>query len=193
MNFTWCSPGIHLVFTWHFSDHQTITWLSPDPYLALISSFKLKKSLVVVVGGGWWINPLQTLPQGLVFTFYFWLWLWLWLWLWPWPWAWQFVVTLWTCSGVKSHNSGQHFYQAICYFDHWHCQISKLNQKMDGGTTWNGPIKTRRSHSKKILNKNNNIDPTKRLGFSFIHYNIFISDTFLCPLSPCDCNLWQVF
>ena len=25
----------------------------------------------MVVGGGWWINPLQTLPQGLVFTFDF--------------------------------------------------------------------------------------------------------------------------
>ena len=25
-----------------------------------------------MVGGGWWINPLQTLPQGLVFTFDFW-------------------------------------------------------------------------------------------------------------------------
>ena len=38
----------------------------------------------------------------------------------------------------------------------------------------------RRSLStKKILNKNN-IVPTKRLGFSFIHYNIFISVTFLC-------------
>ena len=71
MNFTWRSPSIHLVFTWHFSDHQTITWPSPDPYLALITSFKLKKSLVVGGGGGGWINPLQTLPQGLVFTFDF--------------------------------------------------------------------------------------------------------------------------
>ena len=26
---------------------------------------------MVVGGGGWWINPLQTLPQGLVFTFDF--------------------------------------------------------------------------------------------------------------------------
>ena len=25
--------------------------------------------MVVVGGGGWWINPLQTLPQGLVLTF----------------------------------------------------------------------------------------------------------------------------
>ena len=24
---------------------------------------------MVVVGGGWWANPLQTLPQGLVLTF----------------------------------------------------------------------------------------------------------------------------
>ena len=24
-----------------------------------------------MVGGGWWINPLQTLPQGLVLTFDF--------------------------------------------------------------------------------------------------------------------------
>ena len=26
---------------------------------------------MVVGGGGWWINPLQTLPQGLVLTFDF--------------------------------------------------------------------------------------------------------------------------
>ena len=34
------------------SDHQTITWPFPDFYLALISSSKLKKSCLVVGGGG---------------------------------------------------------------------------------------------------------------------------------------------
>ena len=64
MNFTWRSPGI----PWHSPDiHLTIIWPSPDPYLTLISSFQLKKSYLVVVGGdGWWANPLQTLLR---FTF----------------------------------------------------------------------------------------------------------------------------
>ena len=49
---TWYSTGVHLVFTWQSPAHQTIIWPSPDPYLTLIGSFKLKKSCLV--GGGWW-------------------------------------------------------------------------------------------------------------------------------------------
>ena len=79
-----------------------------------------------------------------------------------------FVVTLWTCSGVKSHNSGQHFYQAICYFDHWHCQILKLNQKMDGATTWNGPIKSE-GHSRLKVN----IVPTNKVWYKFHSWQYF--------------------
>ena len=68
------------MFTWQLHDHQTITWPSPDHYLALISSFKIKKSCMVVGGGGgwwWWVvvvgQPIiQTLPQGLVLKFDVW-------------------------------------------------------------------------------------------------------------------------
>ena len=54
---SWSSPGVHL----------TLTWSSPDPYLTLISSLQVEKSCVV----GGWINPLQTLSQGLVLTLRF--------------------------------------------------------------------------------------------------------------------------
>ena len=59
------SPEVHLKFIWR---SPGIPWRSPDIHLT--TSFQLKKSCVVV-GGWWWINPLQTLSQGLVLTFPF--------------------------------------------------------------------------------------------------------------------------
>ena len=67
LTFTWHS----LMFTWCSPDNLTIIWPSPDPYLTIISSIQLKKKFS---GGGWvggWINPLQTLSQGLVLALRF--------------------------------------------------------------------------------------------------------------------------
>ena len=83
---------------------------------------------------------------------------------------------------LKSHNSGQHFYQAICYFDHWHCQILKLNQKMDGGATWNGPIKSEgHSRLKRYPIRIIILFPQKGLFLDFHSLQYFISGTFFCP------------
>ena len=71
------------MFTWHFSDHQTITWPSLDPYLALISSFQLKKSCPVVVVVD---QPITNPTSGSSFD------VWRWSWPWPWPWAWQYQI-----------------------------------------------------------------------------------------------------
>ena len=54
-----------LMFTWHSPDHLTSIWPSPDPYI--ISNFQLKKSYVVVGGGG---QPITNPISGPSFDFF---------------------------------------------------------------------------------------------------------------------------
>ena len=128
LNFTWRSPGDHLVFTCHLPDLQTINWPSPDPYLTIISSIQLKKSYLV---GGWWVDqPITDSISGSSFDvsfhgssfdilFHI------------WPWAWQLFLAkkglLQKCTSKNHTVYNDSFFHLLTAYDSLKQTITTYN------------------------------------------------------------------